>query len=219
MSAAQLFERVRAAYAALGSYADTGTVVTTEKPIGATIITERYTFATRYAAARQFYFDFRKGAGASAERFVIWSPGDAFHSWWSATGVHAQYAKGEGANAFAVAALPTAGAALQIPPLLFQSAGLAGPLVGISDLRYAGAEKIEGRQTHKISGTVRLNHWSDSVRATTVWIDAQTLLIHKVFEDTPSGLGGAVQQVTTTFAPQRDPKLEGAQFQFTPPAP
>jgi hypothetical protein len=216
-SAQSLLERMRGAYAALGSYSDTGTVTLEEQPIGSTMLREEYTFTTRFAVPRRFYFEFRKGASAGAERFVVWCPGEQFHSWWSATGVAEKYASGEGANAFAVATLPTAGAALLIPPLLFQKAGLEGPLVAMIEPRHAGSEKLGDRLTHKVTGAVRLNHWSDNVRMTMIWIDAESLLIRKVFEDTPSGQGGAVQRVTTVFEPVRDVKLENAQFQFAPP--
>lgn len=214
-SAEQILEKTREVYAKLSSYADEGKTIVEEKPIGATVIREEYTFVTRFSAPKRFYFDSRKTS--SGERFVIWSPQDTFNSWWSATRVHESYAAGEGVNAFATASLPTAGSALLIPALLFASAGLQSPLVTMEDPNYAGMETLNGRSMHKIAAPVRLNHWSDTVRMTTVWIDAQSGLIHKVFEDTPSGMGGAVQHTTTTLAPRAGIALQDAQFRFAPP--
>lgn len=209
-----LLQRVREAYAALTSYSDTGAILLENRPIGATMIREEHTFTTRYAAPRQFYFDFRKGA--TAERFVIWCPGETFSSWWSATHVKEDYPKGQGANAFAVGTLPTAGTALLVPPLLFQNAGLQGPLVTMTEPKYQGTQKIDGRAMHVLTGAVRLNHWNDSVRATSIWIDAETLMIRKIFEDTPTGQGDSIQRATTTLRPVTQPKLDERQFRFSP---
>lgn len=214
-SAEQILERTREIYASLSSYSDEGRTVVEEKPIGATVIREEYTFVTRFSAPKRFYFESRKAS--SGERFVVWSPRDTFNSWWSATGVHESYAAGEGVNAFAAASLPTAGSALLIPALLFASAGLQSPLLTMEHPKYAGTETIDGRSMHKITAPVRLNHWSDTVRVTTVWIDSQSGLIHRVFEDTPSGMGGAVQRTTTTLTPRAGVPLEDAQFRFAPP--
>jgi hypothetical protein len=53
----------------------------------------------------------------------------------------------------------------------------------------------------------------------TVWVDVETLLVRKIFQDTPrGGMPGAVSRVTTTFEPRVDPDLEDARFRFTVPA-
>lgn len=218
VAAAPLLERVRATYAALNTYSDAGEVTTEEQPIGSPVIVERYAFRTRYAKApRRFLFESTKGAAVDGERFVVWSPGEVFNSWWSATGVHEAYRPGEGANAFAVGALPTAGALLVVPPLLFDGAGLEGPLTAITNLRYLRREQIAGHTLHVINGSARLNHWSDAVRPTTLWIDAGSLMIRKVVEDTPSGAGGALQRVTTVLEPRANPPLASSTFSFSPP--
>lgn len=217
-AAERLLAQMRAAYAGLSAYADSGTVLVEEQPLGAPMIVERHSFETRYAAPRRFYLDFRKGEGAGDERFVIWCEGETFSSWWSATQATEHYRRGEGANAFAVGTLPTSGAALLIPPLLFQQAKLQGPLIDMSAPGYAGSEMLAGRLHHKLTAMVRLNHWSDAARPTTVWLDTETLLVRKVLEETPTGMGsGVVQRVTTTFEPRADPALDDAGFRFTPP--
>jgi hypothetical protein len=102
--------RSRARCAALKSYADNGTVISEMRSPGAPPVVERTSFVTYYRAPRQYFFDFRKGAGAGGERLVIWCDGgDLFNTWWSATKVHETYPKGSGATAFAVTAFPTNG--------------------------------------------------------------------------------------------------------------
>jgi hypothetical protein len=52
----------------------------------------------------------------------------------------------------------------------------------------------------------------------TIWIDAETTLIRKVFEDTPeSHAPGAYQRTTTTIDPQANPAIADDAFAFTPP--
>jgi hypothetical protein len=216
-----LWELSRAAYAALHSYADTGVLVTHEKPPGAPGISERHTFTTFYQAPRRFYFDFAKDPQAGKERLVIWSDGGDFQSWWSATGVHQTYPQGTGASAFGLGSFPTKGSVVLIPPLLFPKAGLQGPLTALKEPRFAGDEELDGHKVHKLVGTVTLAYASGlggHPRPTTVWIDAQTLLIRKIFQDTPSESPAASSsQVTTTFRPQADPQLADSLFRFAVP--
>ncbi len=114
-SAPDLLARTRAAYAALRTYADTGTVENVFGP-AAGRLRETYTFQTAYRAPRQFYFDFVKTN--KMDRFVVWSDETAFHTWWQTTGVKQDFPKGTGAAAFTTGAQPTHNALLQIAPLI-----------------------------------------------------------------------------------------------------
>jgi hypothetical protein len=220
--ASDLLERSRAAYAALRSYADTGVVTTEDQLPGSPAVIERHTFMTYYRAPRQFFFDCTEDEKAGGERFVIWCDGGDFNTWWSTTGVHEKYERGRGEVAFATGSLPTKGSALQIPPLLFSQAGLQGPLVSLNEPRLAGTEGVGGRRWHEITAVMRLAYGTGNVgeeRAVTIWIDAETLLVRKVFQDTPSGgMAGAVSRVTTTFEPRADPDLDDASFRFAAPS-
>jgi hypothetical protein len=213
-----LLERSLAAYAALGAYSDTGTVTTEYRSPGAPALIETHTFATCYRAPRRFLFDFMKKGG---ERFVIWCDGGDFQTWWSATRVHDTYEKGRGTLAFALAATPTKGSALQIAPLLFTQAGLKGPILNFEGLRSDGTETVGSHRCYKLRGEVSLAYATGAVtgkRAATIWIDAETLLVRKMFEDTPAGTGGGVEsRVTTTFEPRGNPDLDDGHFQFAAP--
>jgi outer membrane lipoprotein-sorting protein len=217
-----LLTQVRAKYAALKTYSDTGVVTIESRGPGATgpALVESHTFTTFFRAPRQFFFDFRKDPKISKERYVVWANVTDFNSWWSTTKVHDTYPKGRGANAFAMASFPTKNSIMQLSPLLFPQGNLHGP---IADLKVSGGDEIEvvnGHRCHKLVGEVGLAYGTGAVtniRPTTVWVDAESLLVRKVLEDTPRNAGG-IDRVTTTFDPQADPKVDDAVFAFMPPA-
>lgn len=211
--------RSHAAYAALKSYADTGTVV---QEYGTSSVS-RHTFRTYYRAPRQFYFEFTEGQADGGSRTVIWCEGADFQSWGSETGVHSVYPRGQGASAFVSASYPTSGSATQIASMLFASAGLISTLTELADMTADGTEVINGRTAHKLTGIARSMYrtgYTTNVRRTTVWIDAETLLVRRVFEDTPKGTpAGRRQRVTTTFEPHANPTLDDSRFKFAVPLP
>jgi hypothetical protein len=208
-------------YASLKSYADTGEVLQELGPSAAPI-RERHEFKTSYRAPRHFSFDFTKGGKPGGTRFVIWGDGEAFHTWWSLTGVEETYPRGTGARAFTLSTQPTAGSSVQIAPLLFPGAGLIGTLEELADVTVDGVEMIGSRRCHKLVGVARSRYQTGhefNLRRTTVWIDVETLLVRKVFEDTPRGTAaGNLLRVTTTFEPQANPPLDDGRFRFTPPS-
>jgi outer membrane lipoprotein-sorting protein len=211
--------RSRATYAALKSYSDSGRVDYEYGPAAAPL-RERYTFTTLFRAPRHLLFDFTKGSPGG--RFVVWGDGEVFHSWWAATGVEDTYPRGKGATAFVISTQPTAGSSVVISPLLFPGAGLIGTLEELADTTVEGTEMIDGHTCHKLVGVARSRYGSGNetnVRRTIVWIDAETLLVRRVFEDAPRGTAsGIVARKTTTFEPKANPVLDEARFRFTPPA-
>lgn len=216
-----VLEQSRAKYAALKTYADTGTVTTEEVLPGNSDqpAVEKHTFTTFYRGPRQYFFEFKKDPSVGDERFVIWADSADFNTWWSATKVHDTYPKGEGAEAFALSSFPTKNAAMQLAPLLFPQAGLHGPIVDIKVSSSDQTEQINGHRCYKLVGEVGLAYGTGTVtnvRPTTIWIDADTMLVRKVFEDTPKGESG-IDHITTTFDPKADAQIDEAHFKFTPP--
>ena len=218
---ADVLAKSRATYAALTSYSDTG-VVTTEFSLARDQppSVEHSSFRTAYQAPRKFLLDFHKPS--DVERTVIWSDGEQFHTWWSATGVHDAYPRGQGSTAFAVSSLPTLGAVMAVPPLLFSQAGLHGTLTDFELTRSAGIETLERRSYYRLEGMVSLAYGTGAVsggRSTTIWIDTETLLVGKILEDTPSNsMAGTTDRVTTRYlSPQRNPPVDPKLFQFVWP--
>jgi len=215
-----VLEQSRAKYAALKTYSDSGTVIT-EYALGNSdpLVVEKHTFTTFYRAPRQYFFEFKKDPNVADERFVIWVDNADFNTWWSSTNVHETYPKGQGTQAFALGAFPTKNAAMQLAPMLFAQAGLHGPVVDLKLLSSDQVEQVNGHRCHKIVGEVGLAYGTGTVtniRPTTIWVDAESMLIRKVLEDTPKGEPG-VDRVTTTFDPQADAQIDDAHFKFSPP--
>jgi outer membrane lipoprotein-sorting protein len=214
-----ILARSRAMYVSLKSYADTGTVM---YEYGVNSVS-RHTFKTYYRAPRHFYFDFTEDKSDGGSRAVIWCDGGDFQTWWSDTGIHNLYPKGQGAQAFVQLTYPTTGSATQIASQLFANAGLVSTLAELDEMTPAGTEVIGGRNSHKLTGVARSTYGATgrqvNVRRTTVWIDADTLLVRKIFEDTPKGgPAGSRNRITTTFEPQANPALDDSRFTFVVPS-
>ena len=216
-----VLDQSRAKYAALKTYADTGTVTTEELLPGNSDppTVEKHSFTTFYRAPRQYFFEFKKDPNVSDERFVIWADKEDFNTWWSATKVHDTYPKGEGVEAFALSAFPTKNAAMQLAPVIFAQAGLHGPIVDLKIVKSDQVEVVDGHRCHKVVGEVGLAYGTGTVtnvRPTTIWVDAENMMVRKVFEDTAKGASG-IDRVTTTFDPQPDKQIDDSHFKFTPP--
>lgn len=215
-----LLAKTRAAYEALKSYSDTGVLVN-EYGSASSPTVERHRFTTRLRKPRHYLFDFREDPPAGAEQLVIWSDEEEFRSWWSTTGGVGVYPKGRGAAAFGLTSYPMRGAALYLAPLLFPGAGLQGPLSVLSDVVSDGEENIGGHRCLRLKGTQRQSYQTghqSPPRRTTIWIDANTNLVRRIMEDTPSGsLPNTVNRNTVTFDPAMDPALTDQQFVFKVP--
>lgn len=217
-TADDILARSKATYAALKTYADSGTVQLEYGPVGAAV-SERHSFRTYYRSPRFFFFDFTREK--NTDRFVVWSDEQAFHTWWKTTGQEETYGKGQGSSAFILGAPPTKNSLTQIAPLLFPAAGLVGTLTELGNATDAGTEKVDGRPCYRLSGVARsvyrITGKVVNIRRTTIWIDAETLLVRRVLEEPQGTTPGTVNRTTTTFSPHANPTLTDASFQFTPP--
>ncbi len=215
-SADEVLTKSRAAYAALKSYEDKGTVDVEFGQAGSQL-RERHSFRTAYKAPRQYLFDFSKAGGA--DRYIAWGDGEMFHSWWKSTGQQQDYPKGQGANAFIFGTSPTLNAIVQIAPLLFQNAGLSGPIVEFGEAVNAGIESLDGHECYKLTGTAHAVYKATGrvtdTRPMTVWIDTRTMLVRKVFEDRSQGK--VLSRSMTSFEPDDDPQLDERIFRFSAP--
>ena len=216
LTADDIWQRSLSAYEGLTSYADTGVVL-----VEAPSISESHSFTTRYGTPRSLYFDFVKNE--EVDRYVIWSDEEAFHTWWQTTGVEDEYPRGSGIGAFAQADYLTNGSAMKLLPLIFAKSGLQGALTNFRDFALDGTEKIGGHDCYRLAGRTSDVYTATgrevNIRKVTVWIDSETLLIRKVFEDTPKGTPPALfMHTTTTFEPQLNPALQDDAFAFEAPA-
>lgn len=213
-----------ALYPTLKSYADTGTVVR-ETPGG---MVERWKFTTYFRQPLDFRLDFQgvnwqSGPGApvdtSYHRMVLWMINGELQAFNQQLRTHEtirnQVAAMQGAT------VGTVGTSTLIPSLIFAKANLSGTLRQIQQATNAGFETVNGRRCHKIIGMAGEYYPSGqmtNVRQVTVWIDAETLLVRRVFEDTPKGYPlGSYSRLTVTIEPTANAALEDSKFRFTVP--
>lgn len=227
LSAEDVLKRTMALYPALQSYADTGTV--TEEVTG---FTNRSSFRTYYVSTpRNFFFEHRQLATEYqsgqklplSNRIVLWMLRGQLQSWNSALGSHDEFPEGTNQVApFVQATAGTSGAAVLIPSLIYAKANLRTTIQELGDITNAGFETLGGRRCYKLMGIARSVYPSGAitnVRAATVWIDAETFLIRKVFTDTPKGYPrGSIHRLTIAYDPRLSPALDDSLFRFAVPS-
>jgi hypothetical protein len=144
-------------------------------------------------------------------------------TWSSKSQTHETYPAdgGQQVNALKNAGYSTASVSVLVPSHLYSRSGLASPLHATEDVEADGFETVNGRRCYRILGVERWRYPSGQetgVRAITIWIDAETFLIHKVFQDTPKGMPrNAINRRTIVFRHLANPKLDPGLFRFTVP--
>jgi hypothetical protein len=215
-----------AVYPTLKSYADTAIVVR-EAPG----LVDRWKFKTYFRQPLDFYFDFQgvtsQSAGltvdASAHRVVFWMINGELDAFNQQLRTHETFPRegGNQAGALQGARATTEGTSTLVPSLIFAKSNVSGTLRQIQQATDAGYETVNGRRCHKIIGMAAEYYPSGqmtNVRQVAVWIDAETLLVRKVFEDTPKGYpAGSYSRLTVTIEPQANAMLDDSKFQFTVP--
>ena len=226
--ASEVLEKTRAAYAALTSYADSGTVL--DESTG---FTDRSTFRTFFTREpNNLFIEFR---GVASEykignrvpltsHVVLWMQNGELETWSAASQAHETYprAAGQQVNAVKNAGYYTHGISILIPSHLYTNAGMASPIHAAEEVEADGFETVNGRKCYRLLGVERWRYPSGQetgVRAITIWIDTETYLIHKVFQDTPKGYPrNEISRRTTTIKHRANPKLAPEQFRYTVPA-
>ena len=226
-SANDVLTKMRATYPALTSYADSGTVLNESSGF-----TDRSTFRTFYTREpSNLFIEFR---GVASEykagnrvpltaHIVLWMENGELQTWSSATQSHETYprAAGQQVNAVKNAGYYTEGVSVLVPSHIYSKSGMASAIHAAEDVEADGFEMVNGRKCYRLLGVERWRYPSGQetgVRAITIWIDAETYLIHKVFEDTPKGYPrNEISRRTTTIKPRANPTIPPAQFRYTVP--
>lgn len=223
-----VMNRSLAAYAALKTYSDSGTV-----QIEAPGIVDRAKFTTRfrrpngdlyldYQAIETFYTETKSTVDLSSYRTVIWMLTGQMETYDRSLQTHNIIDAGGQAQALTGATAATNGISMLVPSLLYPQAKMRSTFFEIEEASDAGFDNVGNRRCHKIQGIAAQYYPSGArtgVRPVTVWIDADTLLLRKVFEDTPKGYTlNAYRRVTVTIDPQANPPLDDAKFQFKVPS-
>lgn len=231
-AAEDLLAKSMAAYGGLTSYADSGTAV--REIDGVLNVGHFRTYLRRPPLS--FYFEWGRRVQISTKRQadslsmpdkrqVFWLVNGELQTYYrdGPSAQHKTYAAGSSnqPSALAAAKVATMETITLIPSLLFRKANLVGPLQEIAEISVAGTEQVGGHICHKLVGIAQSVYPSGAVtnvRPITVWIDAETFLVRKVFTDTPKGWDlNSVSRYTYTLDPVPNPKLDDTRFQFTVP--
>jgi len=225
--AAEVLAKSRAAYAALQSYADSGTVL--DETTG---FTDRSTFRTlfirdpRYLLIDYYAIASEYKAGNKVpldSRIVVWMQNGELETWVSRTASHETYPAdgGRQVEALKSASYGTAGMSVLVPSHLYSKSGLASAVQATEEAEADGYDTVNGRRAFRVMGIERWRYPSGQVtgvRPITLWIDAETYLLLKLVEDTPKNYPrGNVSRRIITIHPRANPKLEPSQFRFTVP--
>src|SRR5688572_26814823 len=177
--------KMKAAYVALDSYSDTGTVV--DERAG---FEDRSQFKVLYTKnPRNLYIEY-KGIESLyksgfripySNRLVFWMQNGELQKW-DQTGLHETYpsAGGGQVNALNNASYGSAGITILIPSLIYTKANLATPIQAMDEPTAAGYETVGSGRTFKVKGVERWrfpNGRVTGVRPITLWIDTETYLI------------------------------------------
>jgi outer membrane lipoprotein-sorting protein len=227
-AAEDILAKSRAAYAALTSYADSGTgTFDTDGPrnIGH--------FRTYFRKPSDFYFEWGRRVSVSrnpadslplpGKQRVFWMQKGELQTYDKEGGLYQTYppAASNQPAALTGAKYGTMETITLIPSLLFPKANLVGPLQEIAEISLAGTEEVAGHRCHKLVGIASSVYPSGAitnVRPIAVWIDTESLLIRKVFTDTPRGAGaGVIMRLTYLVYPTLNPTLDDGKFQFAVP--
>src|SRR5688500_3673089 len=224
----EVLGKMRAAYAGLASYADSGTVL--DETVS---YTDRSTFRTFFTRdPNNLFIEFRGIATEDKagnrvplrQHMVLWMENGELQTWMSESQAHETYprAAGKQVNAVRIAGLYTRGTSVLIPSHLYTNAGMASPVHAAEEVEADGFETVNGRRCYRLLGIERWRYPSGQetgVRPVTIWIDAETYLIHKVFQDTPKGYPRKqIDRRTTTIKHRANPTRTPAQFRYTVPA-
>jgi len=217
-----------ATYAALESYADTGSV-RVEVPG----IVDEARFTTRFRrAGGDLYFEYQGLTSTNPgttftidmrqQRTVVWMSGSQMQKFDFASRTHELVAPGAGqVRALQGLTHPTHGTSILVPSLLYPKAQLPSAVLQLESANVAGTEMVGSRRCQKLVGVAAARYPSGQrtgARDVTIWIDEESKLIRKVFEDTPESYApGSYQRTTITIDPQANPAIADDAFTFTPP--
>jgi len=213
-------------YASLSSYADTGTV--TQEGSGMIDTARFVTYFRR--PTRDLYFDYQPltlsyaklkiTSDLSANRTVAWMEKGNLQLFDFKLKLLTNAGATNQTGALQGATYNTHGTSILIPSLLYSQSRLPSSILQLEEVTTTAMENIDGCRCHKLAGTAAAYYPSGrrtSVRSVTVWIDADTKLVRRVFEDVP-GEKESVSRTTIKFDPRANPPIDDAKFRFTPPA-
>jgi hypothetical protein len=218
-----------AMYGTLSSYADTGTI--RQEVPG---IVDESRFVTRFRRGTgDLYFEYQGLTSTNpgtkftidmrTQRTVVWMVANQMQKYDFAARAHETVAPGSGQVVTLQGLVHlTQGTSILIPSLLYPKARLPSSVLQLESAMLVGVEPIGASRCHKVMGTAAARYPSGQrtgARPVTIWIDVESNLIRRVFEDTPEDYApGAYSRTTITLDPQANTPIPDDKFKFTLPA-
>jgi hypothetical protein len=199
-AAADLLQKVEAAYAHAASYADHGSVTDAFTSAQGNHNNVK-TFGTAFIRPDRFRFEYRKD-GDATRAYIIWADHGSVHSRWYVKHNAVEEAPSL-MRAIAAATGVSSGTAYIVPHLLMPN-DLSGPSVtALVDARVEGTEFIAGHPCYKVTGTPR------DMGPRTLYIDAQSYALRRIVERAHLTASAGEQPFDVETTIEYDPALNG----------
>lgn len=190
--------KVKAAYAAMKTYADEGTFESGGRGFRA----KRAEFRTRFSADGRFLFRVDiPNRGAADETSVVWA--DAEKSWlyMGDVGGHEERPIG---NGLGILTVTVDSAATFVASLLkLRDVGDPAEIDRLESLRLLDDETVKGVECFVLEGN------EGDLGTLKVWVDKKSYLVRR--------LAGSFIEYTADFSPRPDATISASEFKFTPP--
>jgi hypothetical protein len=178
LNARDILRRTASVYKASKSYLDTGVVKTSYTTQSGKRDAETR-FKTAYVAPSRFRFESRMNDFGTVEvGYIVWMDGNDLQTWFSV-----EPDRGPVVTSIQGALDEAAGisrdASGMIPGLLFSGTKLGGDIVRLTDSERLEDEQVDGFDCFRVRGF----RWPNSGEPTTVWIDKESFLIRRVYEE------------------------------------
>ncbi len=204
-----ILQRAGRAYRTSKSYIDTGTVETVYTTDGRQRIGET-TFKTAYVAPSDFRFESKMGDFGNFDvRYIVWSDKNGARKWSSlgADIIEGLESVQSGLDEAAGVTRDTSG---MIPGLIFRGTKLGGDIVRLREPVRLGDTTIDGFDCFLVEGT----RWPHK-GPTRVWIDKESYLIRRVYEE--DVIKNGTTKTTWYYDPAIDVPVDAGTLEFAKP--
>ncbi len=173
-----ILRRTARVYTASESYVDTGTVQTVYTSSSRDRTAETR-FKTAYIAPSDFRFESNMGDFVNVEiGYIVWSDQNSVKAWFSAKPDLVEDIKSVQAGLDAGAGISRDSSGM-IPGLIFPGSKLGGDIVRLTSAVRLEDAQIDGFDCFQVQGF----RWPNTGKPTTVWIDKESFLIRRVYEE------------------------------------
>lgn len=216
LGAAEILQRMSAAYAGCRTYADHGVVRSCFHSWPEHTV--QLEFMTAFERAGGFKFEYQEFKTnsildtiirANVETMVIWGDTKRVRMWWTVNDGSIEESTLE--NAVMGALGVSASSSYSMPRMLMPDRMTGESLGDLRDPSVTSIDSFEGHECYRVSGTFKSGPFE------TLWIDRKTFLVRRIEEGTMQLDDGVTVEQVTAYDPIIDAATAPAEFTFTPP--